>query len=167
MATGYVDPSGDDTQVWNAPTATPVYTEIDDGIRQPTAPNTADYDRDAGATEKIDIFDMDTITNVDEVTQVKLWAYGKIGGLDPAECHGDVYLNGSWTSLTDFVFTTSYAWKSITYNGSWTQADLDALQVKLRKINTGFAEVAAVYCEVTYTAAAGHGSRIVASAIHR
>jgi len=103
---------------------------------------------------------MTTLTGVDSVSQVVLWAYGVLGGVKGAPTvSGDVYLAGGWVSQTSWAFTTSNSWKSITYDGTWTPGSLDAMQTKLVYNgggNSSFSSsVFALYALVTYTAAAG------------
>ena len=156
---GYCDPNGDSSIGWTPTPPGTSFSTIDEGTRQPDVPDTADYVRGAGGGIATDIYDMSTLTGVDSVSQVVLWAYGILGGAKgiPAVV-GDVYLAGGWVGLASWGFTTSNSWKSITYNGSWTSGSLDAMQTKLAYSGGGnsscVSSVFALYALVTYTASA-------------
>lgn len=159
--TGYVDLSGDNALSWQ--TAVPSgahYTTLDDGTRQPAVPNTTDYITDMGPPSRNDDFNVDMSTlAADSVNSVKLWAYAKNEA--PVPLNVNIYIAGAWqTADTSNTLTSSYAWYSATWTGTWTQADLDALRIRVMKTGGGTITetVAAIYAEVTYTSnIAGYG----------
>ena len=154
---GYVDPNGEvsHNELWARPVIEPsppdylpipYYIFIDDGIRQPNTPDTSDYLESSGYGDVV--LDMSTITNVASVTNVTVWAYAN--GPDII-VQGAIKMNGTWTTLTDFGFTSSASWKSVSFNGTWTQTDLNNLQVKLNVPQWGSGNIYAMYAVVTYT----------------
>ena len=159
MATGYVDPNGDIAKGWDHPASGAHYTKVDDGIRQPTQPGTATKiacDESDGA---VDTFAMETIPDVAEVTQVKVWVNGKHAG-GGSDASVNIYIGG-WKTAGDLGFTGSQSWKSRIFNGSWTQAQLDGLRVKLTSSveEEGEITVYEVYAEITYEEEAGGEAR--------
>ena len=154
---GYVDPNGDQT-VTNAflfSSGTTHYVLIDDGTRQPTTPNTADYIQETSAGTGNVAFSMTTLTGVSSVSSIKVWIYGLKNNVGDTFT-GNISKDGSnWATAQDFGLTTSGSWKGVTFSGlSWTQADLDALQVRLiANVNVGGPTYCyAMYAEITYTA---------------
>lgn len=153
MPTGYVDPNGDIQKQW-ASTGAANYTEIDDGTRQPTAAGTGDYV--SATTGQDDIYDMTTISGVDTVTSVKLWLYGRSQTSNNYVALY-VYMGGTWSTLQNVAFSSggygSWSWESATFDGNWTQADLNALQVRMKDAYGAgpWIQVAELYGEVTYS----------------
>ncbi len=146
----YVDPNGDAGLEWDVNPGGTHYTTIDDGTRQPNTPTTGDYIWTTTST-KIDTFDMSTFGGVSTVTQVKVWAYGKTVNISD-DVTASIYVGGSWQTAQDLAFTASDSWKSVTFTGTWTQTDLDNLQVKLAKVNSNSqAYIYSVYAEIKYT----------------
>ncbi len=152
MATGYIDPNGDGATLEWASTAATHYTEIAKGVRQPTAPTLLAYISDSGIPEnetRDDIILMGTLTGVSSVSAVQVWAYGV--AQQPAVIKADIYMAGGWQGLVSLNPTTS--WDSASWVGAWTQADLDALQVKFRWFWPDAGQnvtVYALYGKVTY-----------------
>lgn len=70
----------------------------------------------------------------------------------------NIYMNGVWTTATNFNFDQlsagSGSWKSVSFDGAWNQADLNAMQVKITNFNGSVTIVYEIYCVVTYTASA-------------
>ncbi len=162
MATGYLDPNG---QVSNAGwvdqglvNSTNIYVSIDDGMRQPTAPNGTDYaytTTDGGTV----VFSMPTLSGVLSVSQIKVWLYGEYfdtggageGILISAKIGGAFQIN----TRVYAAGVGSLTWVSVTYTGSYTQSDIDNLEIRLTHEDAGIwgneSYVHAVYAEVTYT----------------
>jgi len=151
--TGYVDPNGDVTVEWtnNQPTdPTTHYTRIDDGVRQPTAPTTSDYNSGYSTTQ-VEIFNMSTIANVTTVTNVTVWVYG-FTKYSAYTQKVSIYMNGSWKDfVTSPILPSPGTWWSASFDGDWTQADLDNLQVKIMNNNAQWSGCSAIYAAVTYT----------------
>jgi len=149
MATGYVDPNANGTTIEWSPSAGTNYECVDDGVREPNAPDTSDY-VNTGSGGDIDEYQMTTLTGADSITEIKVWAYVKGFGPDPF--YMNIYVDGAWQTEQSVTISDSWAWYSATFSGSWSQSDLDALQVRIK---SGAAEdCAAVYAEITYTATA-------------
>ncbi len=158
MTTDFVDPDGDVTTEWSS-TAGGHYTEIDDGQRQPAtgAPlNEADYIHQLGqAGNKDDEFNMGTIADVDEVTAIKVWIFVESDlAASGSQVDGDINLGGAQGAKTIFLSTDAKGWYSVEWTGlTGSQADLDALKVKLSFVETDGHEifVYAMYAEITFT----------------
>ena len=132
-----VDPDGNISVQWHPLPTTPVsnYDKIDDGIRYNNAPDiTNRIYCEYVDSSCIDIYNMTSLTGVQSVSAIKVWAYGYTYG---GSCTGDISKDGStWVGAQNFGLPTggSSAWKSITFDLSaspWTQTNLDALQVKI------------------------------------
>ncbi len=166
MATGYCDPDADSTPVqWTPSVGGTHFGVIDDGTRQPAAAGSdnifaGDGDENAQGTVTMD----NSINDVDTVSQVKIWTYGRAtSGEQP---YVSIYIGGSWKSNMLVSVGTSNSWASDAFNGAWTQADLDGLQVRYigdsayGKFDGSW--VLSCYAEVTYTvAAAGYGHDVM------
>ncbi len=166
MSTAYLNPNGDGSSVnWTASGGSPYYPYVSKGVQNPTTPSTASYiGPDRGVTDE---FLMETISDVDEVTSISVWLYGfsalGIFTSQPAPYRFSLFLNGSWVDYPIGFedMPTSSAWVSQTFTGSWTQADIDALQVRIEATDDSGpgsqATVYAIYAELTYTASGGGG----------
>jgi len=117
-----------------------------------------------GFGDEVEVFEMETITPVSSVSAVKVWFY-----VDNFFCDGgggncddilvSVFMGGAFQ--TDVVFDIpdagGFVWKSAEFSGSWTQADLDALQVRFTwddqggGTNNDEIHIATTYAEITYT----------------
>lgn len=170
-ATGFVDPNGDSgTPQFQVTPGGTHYTTIDDGTRYNDTPNTADYVSHY-LSNKVDIFNMSTLTGVGTVSNVTVWVYGKMvdygppGG--PYDIKVNAYLGGTYLSDTLLSLTASNSWKSASFNGSWTQTDLDNMLVKLTSYTNGMNVVwcYAMYAVVTYTAGGGGGATVTGKVI--
>ena len=158
MATGYCDPNGDDSIQWNPNSNN--YQQIDDGVRQPSDPGTVTGVEDNG-DGTIDIYNMTTIASVTSVSQVVIWVYGKVDGADVDTTDIDINMGG-WEGAQTIPFShgAAPAWQSVTFNGTWSQADLDGLQVKATANHNiaGANNNYEIYAEVTYSSAASSTS---------
>lgn len=157
MATGYSDPDGDITTQWNRTGGGAHYLAINDGVRQPTVPSTGSgqtIDALDGDESDIDEFTMDnSITDVAVVTQIVIWTYGFN---TPANMDGKIRIYiGGWQTEYTLNFSSSWGWVSVTWNGSWSQAQLNGLQLRytanslIGKFDAHI--IAAAYAQVTYT----------------
>jgi len=151
--TGYVDPNGDVATGWTPNPAGTHYTCIDDGTRQPSTPNTSDL-LNGTSNNAIDTFNMTTLSSASSVTNVTIWGYGTVSDSGVGNAvHGYTNLTGA-TTPTNFSFTNTASWKSISFSGTWTQANLDGLQVSIKNIfpvPLTSAHIYALYCVITYT----------------
>jgi len=160
MSVGFVDPTADGGTIQWYPTPGPAHFScIDDGTRQPSVPDTADNIQ-AGTPNISDIFDMSSIAGAASVSSIVVWVYGS--RVMDGDVGAAIYVGGGWEAVQYFG-VTSAGWYSVTFNGAWTQADLDALQVKI--INDGYPwpieEIDAMYCAVTYEAGAAAAPQII------
>lgn len=166
-----VTPNGDVTAGWAVTGGTSDATcaggthcdFVDEGATQ----NTADYvgTGTGGSTGEVEEFTLETISNTDTVSQVKVYIYAwsatfaNGGELDTV----DINLRVGGTLQTATTVTPLFnggAWYSATFTGSWTQTQLDGMQAHLTRIRQGSGSpasqdddvrVASVYAEVTYT----------------
>ena len=104
----------------------------------------------------VDQYTFETVDDVSEVTSITLWVNckrqrGIRGDL------GAIYVDGGWTSYVILNASTTQAWRSMTWTGSWAQADVDAFQAAVLSAITGTQTlyVYEVYAEVGYEPAAG------------
>lgn len=159
--TGYIDPVGDGTNTLWSSTGTSFYTEIDDGVRQPTIPTTSDYIYGYFTDDPTIYLRMSSISNIQSVSQVVVWIYHKddSAGQISAQLYDDDETT-TRSSETNFTQSTVDAWHSVTFSGlSLTQAQLDSLSVMLHDTRGGgggrtYQYVYAMYAEITYTEAA-------------
>lgn len=154
MSTDFVDPNGDVTTQWEVTPAGTHFSTIDDGVRQPTEPGYLDY-IEAHIIDVIDTFDMTPLT-VTSVSNITVWSFGRSEApASGVKCTCSINTGSGWADDVDFSFTTSYTWKSVSFDGTWTQAELNALQVRLTKLGSlvaGGIWVICMYALVTYTA---------------
>lgn len=161
VQTAYLDPDGDgattdwSTTDWST-TGPPGshYEEVNDGTREPNAPDTNDYVYCVGGGDnRNEEFTMTTVAGVTECSEVTIRAHGYEDENCDVTCQ--VYLGGEWKTAVDFAFDDgSYNWKSATFSGTWDQDDIDALQVRLLRVVSGPSDecrVATFYAEITYT----------------
>ncbi|MFA5386587.1 MAG: hypothetical protein WC297_02915, partial [Candidatus Paceibacterota bacterium] len=156
--TGYIDPASNvqyqlRTEAGAASSLN--WAHIDQGIRQPNAPSIDSYVTD-NVGGKTDIYTMTSLTGVSSISNITVWGYGKGDHVGDGFTVG-IYMGGSWLTQTDFNFPTGNgsvppAWRSVSYDGAWTQADLNAIQVKLIGVLPSTAnQCEAIYAVVTYT----------------
>ncbi len=148
MATGFVDPNGD-----GSPLDSGSYTDVAKGARQPTAPSLTPF---VGPDKGITLtYLMGTLTGVTEVTAVTVWFYcSSASGNDIIP---RVFLAGSWVN-GDPQSTGVAGWLSFAFSGSWTQTDLDNLQVQIIFDDQGPGTnitLFAVYAEIIYSGGGG------------
>ena len=163
MTVDYNDPNGDVQKEWESSCANH-YECIDGGVRQPNAPTTDDIAALDGNENDIDRFYMDnSIQGVDEVTSVVVWIYGR--NSTGEHCLVDLQMGTleAWEGYQTVNMDGSYAWRSKTFNGSWTQANLDDMQVRFKADSIygtyDYTRIRAFYCEVTYSQA-GYGHKV-------
>lgn len=156
--TGYSDPDGDLTPLEWTSTGASHYTEIDETTIQPNLPNTLDYisysTEEEGPVYYYDTFGMSNLTGIDSVSNITIWVYGYTSDND-AGIGADLNIGGSWQGFKPFthIFGGGTGWWSVSYSGTWTQTQLNAMQVKLRAtLYADEVRVYAMYAEVNYTA---------------
>jgi len=100
----------------------------------------------------------DTIDDVDEVTNIQVKTFGAKATDNP-----EVSVNmGGWSAEPECVLgeVPSTIWATNNFGGSWSQADLDGLQVRYRadiEEKNGLNVIFICYVIVTYTATAPTG----------
>lgn len=152
MTVGYIQPNSDDVpNDWN-PIASTEYILIDEPYG---SPNTSDYISAiniGGDDNKVSEFGFpNTINDVGEVTQIIVHSYGiRVGSNTP-----EVDLSmGGYIGYVECSIGTGWGWATDIWNGSWTQANLDAVQVRYRAdvpSKNDSNQISCVYLEVTYT----------------
>lgn len=140
------------------------HTDIDNAVTQP-ATNTDDYIHASAVggqdTDVIVLGFPNTLTDIGEATSITVWAYNKYADL--GACRFDVNLGG-WQEYKYNDASGAHPtvlWGKAIWNGSWTQSDVDGLQVRIiADVGTGKADEIwnyIVYCVITYTAPSGYG----------
>jgi hypothetical protein len=159
MVTTILRPNSTDANAW----ASGDHTDVDEEVTQPddgdqvvptlSASNLLTDDNDV-----VTLGFPNTITDVDEVTNITVWSNGMRIGWDTPEVMitGEAYTECNLPEGIDPA--TDYGWTSDSFNVSWNQAELDALQVSYRadvpdKADSNMLDV--VYVVVTYTATGG------------
>lgn len=155
MATANLEPNGDASAGWVSTLGTH-YGAVAKATAQPTAPSTTDYIYVSGGGPSTADLNMAT-TTVASVSQVKVWVYGDNGAGNAQELQINVNMGGWQTQSGNIWNGVGAGWRSATFNGSWTQGNLDGLQVRLYGFDDGYnSPIAyAVYAEITYTEASG------------
>ena len=162
-STTTVNPNSDVVTQWNASSGTTHYSLIDDG----TTPNTSNYvyTGTGGTTSVTDEYGLSGVANVASATQLVINVYAESatnangGALDTL----NINLIVSGTAQTAGTCTPAYAtWNycTVTYTGTWTQANVNAMQVEIYNTINGSGpssskedniEVADIYGTLTYT----------------
>ena len=150
MATEYLDPNSNITSVWK----TYNYTNIDNGVRQPST-NTSDYIQwNKSDDDEIQAYGMSNLSSLTSITSIKVWVYGKRTSHDPdLQCR--INVGGSYEDYQNFGLTSTSSWHSLTFNGTWTDTDVNALGVYFLSGSIGgFSDnkIYLVYAEITGTA---------------
>jgi len=145
---GIVRPNANNNELWSGHD----YINIDEVVVQPNAGGGDVISADKYDDMERQQYDMQTLSGVESVTQIVLWVYAS--GI-PLESYKYLRLNiapgGVWQTEQSKALTTSMAWYSATFNGTWTQADLDSLLIGLTTDTMGTNDNTAVdvaYCEI-------------------
>jgi len=155
---GYIDPNADgSTASWTS-TGSSFYTEIDEGIRQPTTPTISDYISGLAGRSGVIYQNMSTISGAFNTNTVTVWVYHNDGA------NGEIFVQlvndnetTTYSSRTALTRTSSNAWHSVTFSGlALTQTQLDQLSISLEVEKNGggataTANVYEVYADVVYT----------------
>lgn len=143
-------PNGNNNTNWNLND----YTLIDDIVTQPVAPTTGSdyaYPNKNDDSESQEWTLEDCPTHISSVTSVIVWVYGKSTEADPT-MDVNINVNSSWQTAQTITFTSSYAWYSKTFTGTWTEANMNGMLVRLTTksiVNNLTWEIDALYCYVT------------------
>jgi hypothetical protein len=162
--TGYLDLDSDVSVEHVPSTGTSNYSLISGKARQPSSPASGTYITGADILGiPVDEYTVDnTIDNIDTATQVKVW----LNALDTASHYLtsiDIYINGSWVGYQ--TQDTPVDWTFFTFSGTYTQADIDNLKIRLKSDPDGSGDSAdcvyyALYVELTYTETVGGGPEV-------
>ena len=165
-ATGYVEPSADTAtkEIGGVePSGTDHYLALADGLWSDTTPDIFDYvygyfQATAGLS---DVYDMTTVDmDGGTASNITVWGYGHVAAGGGFFWKTLVTLDGTPTTLTDFEMTTSDSWKSTSFDGSWSQADLDGMTLQITLVTPSgpaTSRMRATYAVVTYSAGGGNG----------
>ena len=156
MATDTLDPNSTVAHTWSGGAG---HTNIDDGVRQPTIGDTSVISAlfANGDDNDVEIVGFpNTIIDVGEVTNITVWTFG--GAFQYPEVSIDM---GGVQTYQECVLGVgpNYLWESNSFNGNWSQADLDGLEVLYRADTPdpgkgpGGNWIDACYVVVTYTEA--------------
>lgn len=156
MATDFVDPNADGTTLqWARYGPEPPETHwecVDDKIRQPTTTGFDGFYLDAEYDGQTDEIGFTTLT-ASSVSQVDVWIYHRDFG--PVEgTNVQIYMGGAWQAA-QFIAKRAAGWDSKTFSGTWTQTDLNNLQVRIIAAapEGGELQVEEIYCVITYEVA--------------
>jgi hypothetical protein len=150
----YMDPDGDSSNTgWvdQADGSSNIYQSIDEGVRQPSSPGTDDYIEGGGVCE----YRCTMSAASGAATGVTIWVNSGADspvGLPSYTLYVDISINGSWQgekTVHTGTGTTAQAWTSHLWNGSWSQADLATLIVKLRRRGPGYSRVYEFYSHLS------------------
>ena len=156
----FIDPNGDgSTGNWNS-TAGTYYTEIDEAVRQPAAPNLTDNITGSANNGGTIFLRMNSIVGAFATTDIRVWVYHNDGtnGQITVGLYND---NETTTYASPIVMTRSIStngWHSVLFTGlSLTQAQLDATSISLVAGKNGVGAPATItvyemYADVTYSA---------------
>ena len=148
----YLDPNGDVSITWNRTTGPDYnYQDIDDGIRPPSKPGADRVYIQAPATSD-DVYDMEAAPSGATVTIIKIWVYGEM--YPGAATSIDLNIGGGWEGASSLGFTDNVkSWESVTFTGSWSEAQVNAMQVKLLKTAGAgaYPDIWEITAYITYT----------------
>lgn len=156
MAAGIVRPNIDGATLDFVPDAGTVHFDrVNEVVTQPTAPSTASgYLSMGSGAAKVEILGMETIAGVSAVSQIKVWVYSSFTADGPTFT-ASIFVGGVFVADVSFAAAAAAGWYSATFSGSWTQADLDALQVRMTfSSGSPVGTLYAMYAEATYEEAA-------------
>ncbi len=122
----FSDPTGVSSNNWENGT----WSNVDNGIRQPDVNGITLDSMDDGLTG-VAVFNMSNVVmGTDLTTAILVWIYAKgEGGGDDIE--GDLNIAGGFEGQSAFSITASNSWKSLTFTGSWTDTQVDAMTVEV------------------------------------
>jgi len=157
-------PEGDVSPGWPTTTGASHYTEVDEGSATPDT-NTYFASDNADNTSYTNEFIMTSQTNIDSATviTVRIYANTTITGSGVDTVTLNARINGTLLGGQNVTPSQgSYAWREATWNGTWSQADIDSLQVSMTRNVVGGGNptgrgdqirIATVTTELTYTSA--------------
>ncbi|HWO72744.1 MAG TPA: hypothetical protein VNN21_04230 [Dehalococcoidia bacterium] len=148
----YLDPNADGaSNAWTKSSGTTGWNLIDDGVRQPTTPNTTDNVNEVTSGDQQDVVFPDTGTYISGTWT--LWTYCKGGNKRKIQYAISTNEGGSFGALADLAGAgTADAWRSVDVSGSITsQATLDGFRVRYQCVSTaGGGGATAVFVYAAY-----------------
>lgn len=145
-------PNADVKAEWDEDPAGTAWSILDEVVEQPTAPSTGSDRITVSVTAKTSSQGVETFTlgAGEVVTAARAWVYGK--AIDASNYYTVIVYDGLNSAfLASATYTSdSFGWGSATYNGSLTQAQIDALEVRVASnvSGGGAPEVDASYVEI-------------------
>lgn len=152
MATGVLRPNADVANPWSRGD----WDSINDVELQPAGSGDATY-LEGWVGDNNSVYKCgfpDTITDVDEVSNVTVWCWGYEVGGDPEITINIDGVEEAWQECTLPTGAGNDDWTSNSYNGAWTQANLDSLEVWLRSdspVKNDIDKFSVVYVVITYS----------------
>ena len=132
-----MDPNGDDAVAWTRSAGDSNFECVDDAVRQPADPGTADY---VSTTDNLQSDDY-TLTAAPSgtATGVKVWLYGSGGDNVKCSVDFDPGDGGGWEGNQENIIPHDGGldWYSATFNGAWTQGNLDSAKMRIRSDTDG------------------------------
>ena len=136
------------------------YSRIDDDVVVPEEGDGIKNSHVGWQESKLDIFDMTSIDDVDDVIVIKIHLLCTCqittGGYAKLECGYRFGAIGDWSTIKSIHSPFGLDWVTFTWSGlSVSQSDLDALQIRLGAIISasgygGWVEVDVMYAEIIY-----------------
>jgi hypothetical protein len=153
VPTYYLDPDGDDKADWTEVPVGTAFSALDDGVRQLATPDTSDYVQ-SSTHAQVTRFNLETFTLSagETVTSVTAWAHVALASSNHSVSLIPRIAGGAAASGVQLA---SDGWGSNTWTRSFTQSEVNALQIQLTLNETaaeaGSTKVHAVYLEVETT----------------
>ena len=153
MATFEIVPNGDVTTEWGVIPPGFHYNAINEDHTSPDDDDGISAVNIGGDDNDIDGFNFeDSPVSINEATRVVVWTRGDIIGDTTPEI--DLYV-GSWQGYEECVLPVydNAGWTSNTFDGSWSEAEIDALQIRYRAdcpVEKTGNNIYTVYIVVTY-----------------
>lgn len=156
-AIGIIDPNGDGTVQCSVNPAGSHFAAVDDATREPGTPDTGDYVQCDNAQS--DVLTMSTLTDVETVTQIQVYAYYQNVNSE-MQWEIELWDNAETTqygTTQQLTNTTTAAWGNVVFSSlSLTQTQLDGLRIKYTNTKTGVGSsqssaIFSTYASITYT----------------
>ena len=134
-----------------------------DYVDEGSTPVTTDYVSTGtnGSGGEVEEYTMGTVSSVDTATSITIYFYLQSVISSTADTVDiNARINGTLQLASTVTMTGSWAWYSTTYTGSWSQSDIDSLQLQATRTVVGGGSpssrdddvrLAAAYATVTYT----------------
>ena len=125
---------------WNG-SISPDWDNVDEAV---DPPSTVGFDGNelsisgAAGTSTQDIgFTTATVSGTVSQVVVRARAADQNNNQPASQTTVSVFMGGAWQTAQNSGWTSTEAWHSYTFPGSWSQADVDALEVRLVNTRTG------------------------------